>query len=148
MFPGPRGKACAASKSGLQAVPVRAMLNEVKRMNPIVVGGAVVLLFFLATKFFVGIAPRERVTDALDKGAAVIDVRTPAEYARGHYRGAVNIPLGDLTRRMDEVGDKERPVIVYCASGGRSGVARRMLMKSGYTNVLNAGGLKRMPGTP
>ncbi len=71
----------------------------------------------------------------------VIDVRTPMEYEMGAYPGAVNIPLDDLMDRVDEVGDKDREIIVYCASGARSSYARRLLDRLGYTNVTNGGGL-------
>lgn len=51
---------------------------------------------------------------ALDRGAAVIDVREPAEYRAGHLPGAVNIPTGQLTARLEEL-DRTRPVFVVSA---------------------------------
>ncbi|MDD2798154.1 MAG: FAD-dependent oxidoreductase [Bacteroidales bacterium] len=74
----------------------------------------------------------------------VVDVRTPQEYAGGAYKGAVNIPLDDLTRRLDELGSKTRDITVYCASGARSAYAERVLLNLGYTNVKNGGGIMQM----
>ena len=77
-------------------------------------------------------------------GRLIIDVRTPMEYEMGAYPGAVNIPLDDLMDRVEEVGDKDREIIVYCASGARSSYARRLLDQLGYSNVTNGGGLHDM----
>lgn len=78
------------------------------------------------------------------KEAAVwIDVRTPREYARGHVDNAVNIPYQDIGKRITEVtSNKDRKIIVYCASGHRAGIARETLLKLGYTDVTNAGGYR------
>lgn len=78
-------------------------------------------------------------------GAAVIDVRSPDEFADGAYPGARNIPVNVLTNRLAEVGAKDKPVVVYCASGGRSAVAQQILKASGFVDVTNAGGLEDMP---
>ena len=78
-------------------------------------------------------------------GAAIIDVRTPEEYADGYFHNARNIPVNSLLARLDEIGPKDRPVIVYCASGGRSAVAQAMLKANGFADVTNAGGLGDMP---
>jgi rhodanese-related sulfurtransferase len=75
----------------------------------------------------------------------IIDVRTPQEFAGGAYPGAVNIPLDDLMEHLDVIGkNAARDIVVYCASGGRSAYAQRMLMQTGYTNVKNGGGLSSM----
>ncbi len=50
---------------------------------------------------------------ALDQGALLVDVRTPGEYAEGHLRGAVNVPVGELEGRLDELGVKGAPLVVY-----------------------------------
>jgi len=78
-------------------------------------------------------------------GAAVIDVRTPEEFADGAYPGAKNIPINVLPNRLDAVGPKDAPVVVYCASGGRSAVAKQILLAHGWKDVTNAGGLTDMP---
>jgi len=75
----------------------------------------------------------------------VVDVRTVQEFNGGAFPGAKNIPLDDLMHRQNEFGsDKKREIVVYCASGGRSSYAQRMLMQLGYTNVTNGGGLMHM----
>lgn len=78
-------------------------------------------------------------------GAVVIDVRSPDEFAEGAYPGARNIPVNALPQRWSEVGPKGSPVVVYCASGGRSAVAQQILKAQGFSDVTNAGGLEDMP---
>ena len=81
----------------------------------------------------------------IEKGAVILDVRTPQEFQAGHPKGAINIPVDEVTARVNEFGDKSNPVIVYCASGARSAYAARILKMSGYQDVVNAGGLYDMP---
>lgn len=79
----------------------------------------------------------------------VLDVRQPGEYAAGHIAGARLIPLPELGSRAKEL-DVERPVLVYCAIGGRSRVAAQMLAAKDFDRVLNLkGGFKAWngPGT-
>lgn len=73
------------------------------------------------------------------RGATVLDVRNPDEYASGHVPGAVLIPLPDLAARQSEIpaGD---PLYVICAVGGRSLAAARALVGAGYRAVSVAGG--------
>jgi phage shock protein E len=81
----------------------------------------------------------------IQSGAAVIDVRSPDEFADGAYPGARNIPVNSLANRVAEVGPKDKPVVVYCASGSRSAVAQQILKANGFIDVTNAGGLEDMP---
>jgi len=67
---------------------------------------------------------------------AFLDVRTPKEYAEGHVPGAINIPVQELSKRLNEV-PKDKRVYVYCESGVRAGRASKMLVKSGITNIEN-----------
>jgi len=87
---------------------------------------------------------RPGVKELIDKGALVVDVRTPEEFASGHYKGAVNIPLVELESKIELFGDKENNIIVYCRSANRSSKAKEILEKHGYRNVVNGGGLKDM----
>jgi phage shock protein E len=89
-------------------------------------------------------APPEVVLERIKAGARIVDVRTPAEFGAGAYPGAVNIPLQALAGRLGEI-PRERPVVLYCASGMRSAAAARILARAGYGEVLNAGGLRHMP---
>ncbi len=75
----------------------------------------------------------------VDEGALLLDVRTPEEFAAGHVEGAVNIPVQTLAERISEVGPRERPVVVYCRSGGRSAKATALLREAGYQQVLDLG---------
>jgi len=74
----------------------------------------------------------------------VLDVRTSAEYSGGSFPGAKNIPVNELGQRLREL-KKDRPIVVYCASGARSGMAARMLRQAGFTQVANAGGMHDLP---
>jgi phage shock protein E len=85
------------------------------------------------------------VKDRIAAGARVIDVRSLAEFADGAYPGAVNIPLAALPARMHELEPKDKPLVLYCASGARSGQGMRFLKQNGFTDVINAGGLDDMP---
>jgi rhodanese-related sulfurtransferase len=85
------------------------------------------------------------VTAKIKAGARVVDVRTEDEFMDEAYPGAVNIPVGALQARMRELEPKEKPVVLYCASGARSALAAKILKASGWTDVINAGGLDDMP---
>lgn len=74
---------------------------------------------------------------ALDAGAALVDVRTPAEFAAGAIPGAVNLPLDELRERHGEIADG--PVIVHCQVGQRGHTAARLLTQLGY-DVRNLDG--------
>ncbi|MDC7235222.1 MAG: FAD-dependent oxidoreductase, partial [Spirochaetales bacterium] len=79
-----------------------------------------------------------------DNAPLVVDVRTPEEFAMGAYPGAVNIPLDEVPGRMAELGDKNRDITVYCASGARSSYAAQMMTGQGFTRVTNGGGIMQM----
>ncbi len=87
----------------------------------------------------------ETEQNSAKNGMLIVDVRTVPEFKSGAFPGALNIPLDDVMARLTEFGtDKEREIIVYCASGGRSAYAQRLLMQAGYTNVTNGGGISQM----
>ncbi len=73
--------------------------------------------------------------DSRDK-PFLLDVREPSEYASGHIRGAVNIPVRDISRNLDKLPEnRDQPIVTYCQSGVRSGQAAMYLRVYGYTNV-------------
>ena len=74
----------------------------------------------------------------------IVDVRTPEEFQQGAVPEAVNIPMDDLGMHADSLGEKDREITVYCASGARSAYAARMLQQMGFSNVQNGGGLMDM----
>ena len=80
------------------------------------------------------------------KGAFLIDVRDPDEFASGHIPGAVNLPLQQFMKIGDVVSDKNAPLFVYCKSGARSKRACTGFTKLGYTNVKNIGGIDSYRG--
>jgi len=85
------------------------------------------------------------VKDKIAAGARVVDVRTPAEFKDGSYPGAINIPVSLLPVRTHELEPKDKPIVLFCASGARSGQGARLLKQAGFTDVVNAGGLDNMP---
>ena len=80
-----------------------------------------------------------QLSEAVKNGAAVLDVRTPAEYACGHISGAMNIPLDELRNRLAEL-DRTKPVITYCQVGQRGYLATRILKQADYDAVNLSGG--------
>ncbi|MFO0583519.1 MAG: rhodanese-like domain-containing protein [Anaeromyxobacter sp.] len=98
---------------------------------------ALVLKFVLSR----GASP-DQVKAKLAAGATVVDVRTEAEYRGGAVKGAINVPLQQLSAKLKRI-PKDRPVVVYCASGARSAAAAKILKGAGYADVTNAGGYAR-----
>ena len=83
------------------------------------------------------------IAEYQQKGALVLDVRTPSEYAGGHIKGSKNIPLNELPTRIQEVKKLNKPVIACCQSGMRSSQATQFLQKNGI-DVVNGGGWKNV----
>jgi phage shock protein E len=73
-----------------------------------------------------------------------IDVRSEGEFIAGHIEGAINIPLPELRFRVDEIEKMQKPIVVYCLSGGRSTAAMSLLMQAGIDEVYNGGGIGDM----
>jgi rhodanese-related sulfurtransferase len=96
------------------------------------------------------IAPDRLRELVADRQALLVDVRDPSEVAAsGKLRGAVNVSRGMLEFRADPESPyhnsefrKDRPVVLYCASGGRSALAGKVLQEMGYREVHNLGGFK------
>lgn len=74
----------------------------------------------------------------------IVDIRTPMEFLGGHHPDAINICLDDIESRIEEFGNKDRDITLYCASGARSAYAQAILRQLGYTDVKNGGGLMNM----
>lgn len=87
----------------------------------------------------------DEAKDQVERGAMLIDVRSPTEFANGHLPGAINIPLPNLQSRLGELGATDAPKVVYCLSGTRSAAARGVLKRGGFTKVLNLGSMSRWP---
>lgn len=88
-----------------------------------------------------GVSPAEATALINRDDALVIDVREAGEFASGHILNARHIPLADLEKRIGELEKfKDKPVIVNCQSGGRSGSACTVLKKAGFASVHNLEG--------
>lgn len=83
-----------------------------------------------------------RLKEIIDSATLFVDVRTKEEFDAGHLEGAVNIPLGDIAKRKQEIkGLGHTPVVFYCRSGNRSGSAVAFLQREGYGKIYNGGSL-------
>jgi len=104
-------------------------------------------VLFLATTscavFLHGNVSRDEAHRLVDKGALLLDVRSPEEFKAGHIDGAVNIPVQDLEARLGEVGSRDRSIVVYCHSGMRSMHAAQVLQRAGYSAVNDLGPMER-----
>ena len=77
-----------------------------------------------------------------ESGYIIIDARTQEEYDQGHIPGAILIPEYEIADRAEkELHDKNQLILVYCRSGRRSKIAAEELVKLGYTNVKEFGGI-------
>ena len=79
-----------------------------------------------------------------DPSTIIVDVRSPMEFAMEHIPNAINIPVEQIPYKMDEFKSFKNPVVVYCRSGARSGMALGILQQNGITNVYNGGGIGDM----
>lgn len=80
----------------------------------------------------------EDLNSLIQKGAFLVDVRTPAEVAEGGIPDAVNIPLDTVASQLSKFRNKGN-IIVFCRSGNRSGQAKAILDQNGFKNVVNGG---------
>lgn len=87
--------------------------------------------------------PQQAQTLLSDPDLLILDVRTPQEFSEGHIKKARLIPVAELGGRISEITAwKEKTVLVYCRSGGRSASAAQMLVGAGFTKIHNlAGGI-------
>ena len=77
----------------------------------------------------------------------ILDVRRPDEFATGHIPNAINIPNESIgTDEISELPDKDQLILVYCRSGNRSKQASQKLVKLGYSNVVEFGGINNWKG--
>ncbi|MEI7555550.1 rhodanese-like domain-containing protein [Candidatus Chlorohelix sp.] len=88
-------------------------------------------------KSYSDILPNQAAQLIKESNPLIVDVREPNEYADGHIKDSVLIPLGQLEIRIAELGAKEREILLVCQSGGRSGYAAGMLSAQGFTHLSN-----------
>ena len=89
---------------------------------------------------FLGLGNKsESIQEFIEKGAVIIDVRSPGEFAGGHIKGSKNIPLNEIGAKINEIKKQNKPVIACCASGMRSSQATSILKQNGVDSI-NGGG--------
>ncbi len=123
-------------------------MHEFRKHTHIIYALLLILTALLVNPVMAGSGNSEAAKQAwpmIEQGALLIDVRTAGEFTQGHIDGALNIPWEQTENLMAAIGtDKQRPVIVYCRSGNRSGKAKAKLDSLGYTNVFNAMGYEAL----
>ena len=89
---------------------------------------------------FLGLGNKsESIQEFVEKGAIIIDVRSPGEFSGGHIKGSKNIPLNEIGAKINEIKKLNKPVIACCASGMRSSQATSILKQNGI-EAINGGG--------
>ncbi len=82
--------------------------------------------------------PTIDLQNIINEGAFLVDVRTPGEFAGGHVKGSVNIPLDSVSAALSKFKNKKN-IVVFCRSGNRSAQAKVILEQNGFHNVINGG---------
>lgn len=83
------------------------------------------------------------LAETINNGAFLVDVRSPEEFASGSVKGAVNIPLDSLQQQLAKLKGKQN-IVVFCRSGNRSNMAKRILAQNGYPQVVDGGALQNV----
>jgi len=107
-------------------------------MNDNMIYAFVALAAFIGYRKYAQYKVLQLVPSLLKQGGQIVDVRTVDEFTIAHKDGSINIPLDSLKSKMNKL-DKTKPVIVCCASGSRSGLAKRSLIANGFKDVHNVG---------
>lgn len=110
------------------------------------------ILFWLAVPALAGLAFYSMASESgharidgkqaqslVQAGARLVDVRTPSEFGTKHLPNAINIPVQQLGERMKELEPKDQPIVLYCRSGHRSGIAFDQLKGAGYSKLYDLG---------
>src|SRR5258705_11264050 len=80
-----------------------------------------------------------KIKEALQKGAAIIDVRTANEFDQGKVPGSINIPVDRIPINIERIRSMHKPIVLCCASGARSEKAAAILKANGIKDVYNGG---------
>ncbi len=84
----------------------------------------------LIRKIF-GLGPKVDYHELLENGAILIDVRTPAEFSQGNVKGSKNVPLDTINNKVKKIEQLQKPIVLCCRSGMRSGQATAILKRNG-----------------
>ncbi|NDV61429.1 rhodanese-like domain-containing protein [Puniceicoccales bacterium CK1056] len=108
----------------------------------------IALIFILALVVFLlprlSWIPVDQAAERLKAGAALVDVRSPGEFASQRIPGAINIPMGFVAADLQKEGlEPDRQILLHCASGARSAAAMKELQRMGYKQVWNVGSFSR-----
>lgn len=81
-----------------------------------------------------------------EENALLLDIRTEAEFQLNHIAGATFIPFLEFSKYLSKIekltnDDRNRPIVLYCRTGRRAGIVKKVLLQEGYTRVTNMGGL-------
>ena len=82
---------------------------------------------------------KNKIKEALQKGAVIIDVRTPHEFDNGKVPGSINIPVDRISVSVERIRSMNKPVVIICESGARSSKAKNILKSAGLNEVYNGG---------
>lgn len=107
-------------------------------MNENIIYVFIALAVFIAYKKYSQYKVLKLVPSLLLEGGQIVDVRSVEEFVPAHKDGSINIPLESLKNKMKEL-DNTKPIILCCASGSRSVLAKRILLANGFENVHDAG---------
>ncbi|MCC6166619.1 MAG: hypothetical protein IT329_05265, partial [Caldilineaceae bacterium] len=131
-FPG-GWKAWSAAGEPVSTDAVQAEAGTAPEIDPALVSAVDEFLSGIPEGFY-SIGTVEKLSEAMDAGAFLIDVREPSEFAEGAIPGAVNIPIRTLGKSLDQI-PADQPVVVYCASGHRAALSTAALQIMGFDNV-------------
>lgn len=96
-----------------------------------------IICFVLGSFFaFTGCNAQQKTPDY--SKSQLVDVRTPEEFADGSVKGAINIPVDEIEKRLADFSH-DLQIVVFCRSGTRSGRAKSILNNNGFDNVTNGG---------
>jgi rhodanese-related sulfurtransferase len=114
-------------------------------MNTLIIILAIIMLFAIITwlnnRGISQITAQDAREAANDSETTIFDVRTQQEFQTGHIKGARLFPVSEINGRIDEIISlKDKRILVYCHSGGRSAAACQVLRKHGFTNIMNLKG--------
>jgi rhodanese-related sulfurtransferase len=76
-----------------------------------------------------------------EKKGTLLDVRSVMEFEENHIPGAVNVPLDTIEANIQCIAEMPKPIVVYCLSGGRSGMATGIIQQNGIADTFNGGGI-------
>jgi len=107
-------------------------------MNESIIYFFIIIILYIAYKKYNQYKVLKLMPSLLKQGGQIVDVRTQGEFISANKEGSINIPLDSLKTRINEL-DSTKPIILCCASGSRSGLAKRLLKSNGFEDVHNAG---------